>query len=485
MTEIKSVLIVGGGSSGWMTATLLNQRLPHVRVTLIEASDIPIIGVGESTNPVIRYFHQIAGVSEKTFMRGANAAFKCAIRFKNFNRLGGVFYHPFGQPRRVEDVLFQPRAETHHVSYHLAETGTLFSPECSYAYQVDAGLYGQSLKEICKARGVHHVVDRVLEAERGENGDITAIRTASSGSLTADLYIDCSGFRSFLLEKTLHEPFHPVTRFLLNDRAIAARMPYIDRDSELKTYTNCTGLSAGWVWEIPLWSRLGLGYVYSSAFQSAADAEAEFRAFVGPDRLKDVPLNHIDLRSGRHERAWVGNCVGIGVSYGFLEPLESTGLSLTQISLIDLARELAQGATDEGRRRFNERHARIFDTTRDFVMAHFVLSARDDSPYWRHVREIKDLPDSLLTVLEQAALGSFAPVESQQDTFYDVLNWNLILSGMGWFDQRPAIGAQIVLPAAEPHAGLLRATVHVSGDDEVEEPAATGSFAHAMWNPTW
>jgi hypothetical protein len=463
----------------------LNRRLPGVDVTLVEASDIPIIGVGESTNPVIRYFHQIVGVEEGPFMRAANAAYKLAIRFEHFNRPGGAFYHPFGQPAGTGDGLFKPNAQALHTSFHLAQTATLFSKSCSYAYQLDAGLYGQYLKEQSRRRGVRHVIDRITGAELAADGNIAGVRTERSGLLSADLFVDCSGFRSLLLGQTLHEPFHSVSRYLLNDRAIAVRVPYVDKQRELKVYTNCTALSAGWVWQIPLWSRLGTGYVYSSAYATPEAAEAEFRDFLGAERVKDLAFSHIEIRAGRHERAWVRNCVGIGISYGFLEPLESTGLSLTQVAIIDLARALDAGATSVSRRSFNRRQAEMFDTTRDFVASHYVLTARDDTPYWRHVRYDCDVPDSLIGILDRAAAGSYAPIEGQINTFYDRLNWNLILSGMGMFDRMPPERFEAPVPAASPLATVLAQTVYA---DEVEEKAAEPepvSAAQPQWSPTW
>lgn len=486
MEPVKRILIVGGGSSGWMTAALLSRRLPTAQIALIEASDIPIIGVGESTNSVTRYFHDVIGVDEASFMRHSNAAFKLAIRFRNFNRLNGVFFHPFGHPES-EDGLFRPRAETLHQTCVLAQNGNQFSPECSYAYQVDAGLYGQFLKAGCLERGVRHIVDRVVHGERGDDGNIARIATERTGSLEADLYVDCSGFRSFLLGKTLAEPFRSVGNLLLNDRAIATRVPYVAPEDEMKTFTDCIGLSAGWVWQIPLWSRLGIGYVYSSAFLSASDAEREFRRFLGPERGQDIPVNHIEIRAGRHERAWVGNCVAIGVSYGFLEPLESTGLSLTQVAVMDLADELV-GHCDEGsRRRFNVRQGAMFDTTRDFVAAHFVLTARADTPYWRHIRHDVEVPHSLAAILDHARHGSFAPIEGLEHTFYETLNWNLILSGMGMFDAAPPVKATIPMPASVIHHQFLRDAVHAADDSVVLHPdvMTRRSAAHPMWAPTW
>lgn len=485
---VRRILIIGGGSSGWMAATLLSQ-LPDVEVTLIEASDIPIIGVGESTNTVAKHFHRIVGVDEKAFLRGSNGAFKIAIRFESFNRLGGVFFHPFGAPPDRARGLFRPDAQAHYATWRLAQAQNRFSRQLSYAYQLDAGLYGEYLKQRCKRQPqrVRHVLDRVLGAELSQSGEIARIQTAQSGALTADLYVDCSGFRALLLDKTLHEPFQSVGRQLFNDRAIAARVPYQDQASELKSYTNCVGLSSGWVWEIPLWSRLGTGYVYSSAFLSPSQAEAEYREYLGVERVKDLQFNHIEIRAGRHERAWIGNCVGIGVSFGFLEPLESTGLSLTQTAIMDLAQTLSTlGATSASRDGFNQRQRETFDTTRDFVTAHFALTTREDTPYWRAVRHETEIPDSLRNVLEQAAHKSYAPIEQLANTFYGKFNWNLILSGMGLFSEEAPSGADVAPPESDVLAHVLRERVY---DGEYQEPLvqrpSEHDLAHPMWAPTW
>lgn len=490
-SQIKRILIVGGGSSGWMTASLLANRLKGVSISLVEASDIPIIGVGESTNPVMTYFHRMLDVNERAFMRASNAAYKIAIRFEHFNRRGGVFYHPFGQPPDPDAPLFRPHAEAHHTTFHLANSGNQFSRSLAYAYQIDAGLYGQYLKQLCLQRGVGHIVTRVTGAERDASGNIARIHTDSAGTLSADLYVDCSGFRSFLLGQTLEEPFQSVSRYLVNDRAIAARVPYVDKDRELTTRTNCVALSAGWVWHIPLWSRIGTGYTYCSQFLSPTEAEAEFREHLGAERVKDLRFDHITIRAGRHDRAWVRNCVAVGISYGFLEPLESTGLSLTQLSIADLARTIGLGATDDLRRAYNDKQAEMFDATRDFVMAHFVFTRRDDTPYWRQIRTATALPDSLARVMEGATRRDYSPVDALPNTFYKRLNWNLILSGMGVYDgETPQLPA-LTLPETMPHAELLRRTVHDDGDGELDAVADTDFRVrdigghHPTWHPTW
>ena len=480
------ILIVGGGSSGWMTAVLLNQKLPDAQITLVESSDIPTIGVGESTNSTMHYFHSAIGHDEKAFMRASNGAYKIGIRFENFNRRGGVFYHPFGLPENIEEALFKPNAAARIPNLHVANMRNLFSKECIYSYQLDAGLYGEYLKQRCKRRGVRQVVDQVRGVELTENGEIAGIQTAAHGSLTADLYIDCSGFRSILLAKALGEPFHSYNKYLLNDKAIAARIPYVDKERELRTYTNCTALSAGWVWNIPLWNRIGTGYVYSGAFLSRDEAETEFREFLGTDRVENPEFNYLDIRTGRHSRAWVGNCVAIGISYGFLEPLESTGLSLTQLSIFDLASALTSGLPVETvSATFNQRQAELFDATRDFVMAHYVLTTRDDTAYWKHIRYDNEHPDSLVNILDSVRAGNYTPIENQSYKLYYTVNWNMILSGMGLFGHEPEPQTVIDSSKFRIHASYLRENIFDGTYEDAFRDIPFQSSKHPTWYPTW
>lgn len=484
MRKINRVLIVGGGSSGWMTAAYLQQQLgQELQISLIEASDIPIIGVGESTNSVMFYYAQAIGLDEKSFMRGTNAAYKTGIRFANFNRQGGVFYHPFGQP--TGDAMFKPHAERFHMPFHLAERGNEFARKFGHAYQLDAGLFGEYLKIRSRNKGVRHVVDRIERVELNDSGEIARLHTAHSGALDADLYIDCSGFVSMLLDKSLQEPFISVNQQLLNDRAIAARVRYVDKDRELRTITNCVALSSGWVWEIPLWSRLGTGYVYSSAFLSQTDAEAEYRSYLGEQRLKEVEFNHIKIRVGRHERAWVANCVAVGISYGFLEPLESTGLSLTQLMIFDLAAALATDGSSVARRTFNRRQAELFDTTKDFILAHYALTSRDDTPYWRHIKYDCPIPDSLNDILMEARQKRYALIERQVNKFYQALNWNLILSGMGWFDGAEPAKVPAAPAAATLHASFLKQQIYDGDYQEPQGVVRASIVGLPTWAPTW
>jgi tryptophan 6-halogenase len=504
VSKLKRILIVGGGSSGWMTAALLGKTLRDTEVALVEASDIPIIGVGESTNMTMNFFLSELGVDEKEFMQASDAAFKLAIRFANFDRVGGAFFHPLAHPLvrpRSPDIeaavheglrppqrMFEPDADA-FFSASEAGGGTVFSPDFFYSYQIDAGLFGEYLKKLCKRRfNVQHTIAEVEGTELTDAGEIACVRTRQAGALVADLYVDCTGFRSMLMGKGLAEPFESSGHLLLNDRAIAARVPYLDKEKELVTYTNCTALSSGWVWSIPLWSRLGTGYVYSSAFASEEQAEEELRQYLGRERVRDLKFNHLKIRVGRHARAWVGNCVAIGISYGFLEPLESTGLSLTQVAIRDLALALQSGTSlGYEREMYNQRQRGLFDSTRDFILAHYVITARDDTPYWKRIRNDLALPEGLVAALAGARYGSYDALASPH-AFYRPPNWDVILSGMGYFGpSRKPRGAKA---AASPssgrnHAAFLTDEIFQGGPEPRPRPGTYDPSAHPTWYPIW
>lgn len=489
MINLRKVLVVGGGSSGWMAAALLSKRLKGTEIALIEASDIPILGVGESTNLTIKYFMDELGYNEKSFMRACDASFKIAIRFEDFNRLGGVFYHPFGRPRpRLRrQVDFMPGAQAMCPNFEMARSGNLFSRKCAYSYQLDAGLFAEYLKRDCvHSDSVLHIVDHVEEVRLTESGEIASICTRNSGELTADLYIDCTGFRSVLLGGAMQEPFESYSCFLPNDRAVAVRVPYRDKATELVTYTNCKAMSAGWVWKIPLWSRMGMGYVYSSTYLSRADAENEFRQLLGVSRSHDLQFSHLDIKTGRYVRGWVANCVAIGIAYGFLEPLESTGLSLTQISIRDLAAALSSGMSmSVEREMYNSRQRQLFDSTRDFIMAHYVLTARDDTPYWRDVRCIPSIPKSLVSILEDARAGSYQTVLNNPQSFYPGGSWNCILSGMEFFGKYRIQAPQFSFKKHKTLTRILEREVFDGDYCERVQSAVVDPSSHPTWYPTW
>ncbi len=447
---------------------MLCSYLPGVEISLIESSDVPTIGVGESTNLTMRGFQSLlADFDEREFMRATNSAYKIAIQFENFSRQGETFLHPFGASAVPgHDGMFMHNAQALHLCTGLVNAGNGFSKRCDYSYQIDAGLYAEFLKQRFKKKGVRHIVDTIQQVVKSESGEIARIETVSGQTLAADLYVDCTGFTSLLLDNTMNEPFQSSAKYLRNDRAIAARTPYQDKATQLKTVTRCTALSAGWVWRIPLWSRLGTGYVYSSQYCTQDEAEAEYREHMGSTLDKDARLGHIQIRVGRHERAWVENCVGIGISYGFLEPLESTGLSLTQLSIVDLASTLAKGYSSRLEQvMFNLRQSELFDSTRDFIVAHYILTEREDSPYWKDLKYRGEVPDRLAEILLDARHRRYTRA-GEAHSMYKHMNWNLILSGMGYFKEYEEVQVKPKQPAAQNHAEYL--AKHIYGENQTK-----------------
>jgi tryptophan halogenase len=285
------------------------------------------------------------------------------------------------------------------------------------AYHMDAGLFGQWLKEnICLPSGMTHVVDTVEHIVQREDDSIEKVITKGGEHIRADLFIDCSGFRSILLEQTLNEPFISFHDTLLNDRAIATVIPYVDKEAEMENYTSCTAIEAGWVWNIPLWNRIGTGYVYSSKYATEAEAEAQFRKhltsnrmmFPDAERVKDIELRHIKIKHGVHKRAWVKNVVGIGLANGFIEPLESTGLMLTHEGIVKLCSALIMRkgtVSNYDVDLFNFGFQEQIIGFKDFISQHYALSMRNDTPYWQEVSGSITYSQSMNSNVNLAGIG--------------------------------------------------------------------------------
>ncbi|MGY1707512.1 tryptophan halogenase family protein [Geodermatophilus sp. SYSU D00697] len=469
MTDpVERIVIVGGGTAGWLSALFLSRALNSgplatCSITLVESSDIGTIGVGEATLPSLKNTLAFCGLDEADWMRECNASFKLAIKFVDWAPRRGSFWHPFGpQPsigglplshhwlrRRLRGWptsyaeacfpavalcrtltapkaagLLSPRAEPD------GDGGMAYRGEVDYAYHVDAGLLADYLKRVARGRGVRHVVDRVTEVVRRADGGVDAVRTESSGDLPGDLFLDCSGFAGLLINKTLHEPFVPFGDVLLCDSAIAMPVPTDDARDDIEPYTTSTALQAGWAWRTPLYGRSGNGYVYSSAFLSPEEAEREFRDHLG--RAADGrPARHLRMRVGRTRNAWVENCVGIGLSSGFIEPLESTGIWFIELALYNLMWHFPGKRPEPAVvAHFNDVMRRNYEQVRDFLVLHYCLTPREDTAFWRANRATVP-PESLGRGLElwQATLPAYDRLVDP-GLFKD-LSFVSILDGMG------------------------------------------------------
>ena len=425
--NIKSVTIVGGGSSGWMTAAAFARLLPNIKLTLVESPTIPIIGVGESTIGHINQFLTMLGLKDEDWMPHCNATYKTSIKFIDFRENPKEEPHKFHYPFGIFDVTDKPRgvmewflaaadrgnidpsnfAEFYHDAILMTDQNKLtknedhrvrgFNFTADTAYHMDATLFGIYLRDqVCLPAGMTHIVDTVTDIMQREDGSIEKIGTKNNGYLESDLYIDCTGFKSLLLDQTLKTPFISFHDTLLNDRAVATVIPYIDKEKEMENYTSCTAIEAGWVWNIPLWDRIGTGYVYSSKHATEEEAEAQLRKHLASNRMifpdskraAECEVRHIKIRHGVHERAWVKNVVGIGLANGFIEPLESTGLMLTHEGIIKLCSALLMRngiVNNYDVDLFNYGFQEQILGFKDFISQHYALSMRNDTPYWKEV----------------------------------------------------------------------------------------------------
>ena len=425
--KVESVCIVGGGSAGWMTAALLSKET-DMEICLIESPNQKPIGVGESTIQHINRYLQRLGIKDKDWMKSCNATYKAAIAFKDFGQKDTErFYYPFGKFNHPEmgrehfaneqemllrwqelrcmyPDLYPPEEFSlfankqtnlaHHNIMCESIPDTEFQMDDYIAYHMNADKFGEWLAyNIALPNGVVHALGDVNNVIRTPDGNISAITTVDGQCISADLFVDCTGFKSLLLEQHMGEKFISFKDQLFNDSAIVTHVDYRDKDEQMKPYTDCVALKHGWVYNIPMWDSIGTGYVYSSKYISDADAEVEFREFLDAEytpTAQNLPFNNIKIKHGKHERGWVKNVVAVGLSYAFLEPLESTGLMTTH--------ECAQFLSDALTRRdgyiskidrdvYNHASDTMVDKLKNFIVMHYNLTQRDDTQYWRDCAE--------------------------------------------------------------------------------------------------
>jgi len=461
---VSKIVVVGGGTAGWLAACLIAARARPgaLDVTLVESPDIPTIGVGEGTWPTMRRTLERIGIAEADFLLACDASFKQGSRFVGWQTgaAGEHYYHPFavpvdGEPRDLVAAWDGARPFAETVGPQPRVCGLDLAPRqrampgyagaLNYAYHLDAGKLAALLAAHATERlGVRHVRDHVVGVDRAEDGDIAAVRTRDSGAIGGDLFLDCTGHAALLIGEQFGVPFIDRSDVLFNDRALAVQVP-VAPGSAIASTTNATAHDAGWIWDIGLPTRRGVGCVYASAFTSdeaaAETLSAYLRSAMPEADTSQLSFRRLSFRSGHRERFWERNCLAVGLSAGFLEPLEASAIVLIELSLDALLENFP--ATREGMdiqaRRFNALFRYRWDRIVEFLKLHYVLSERDQ-PYWRAHRDPASIPPRLAELLElwrdQPPSRADLPM---LDEIFPAASYQYVLYGMGFAP--PAAGA--------------------------------------------
>ena len=459
----KRFVILGGGTAGWISAACLGKLLlrqaspgqpaPGYSVTLVESAEIGTVGVGEATVPSIQDMLRFLNIDEADFIRETDASYKLAIRFRDWSGPGSDFWHAFGElgPTVESLPLFQ-----HWLREKLSGAAVLplnalsmagqmaaldrfakpvkdqSSPlsASGYAYHFDASLVAQYLRGYAEHRGVSRLEGRVSEVVRGDDGDIAALRLADGRSVEGDIFVDCSGFTGLLIDKTLGSAYEDWSHWLPCDRAVA--MPSKTITTRVP-YTVAQARDAGWTWRIPLQSRIGNGYVWSSRFSDEDTATRTLTEALPSQALADP--RHLRFVAGRRREPWVRNCLSLGLASGFLEPLESTSIHLIFANLFRFFDHLPRSRDAEGlRRAYNARCTREIEEIRDFIILHYCASPRRDTDFWRYVTSM-DLPDSLVAKME--LFKSQGKLLADYYDLFKPVSWMAVYTGLGVVPQSP------------------------------------------------
>ncbi len=424
-TSVKKILIVGGGSAGWLTASVLaaDYRFDtSVQISLIESANVKHIGVGEGTWPSMRSTLERIGIKETDFIRCCNASFKQGSWFRNWSHNNGPnhYHHPFTVPVAASEFDISPHWFAHSQQVDFAhavtaqaamiETGLapkqITTPEYAfvnnYGYHLDAGKFVHLLQQhAIKELNVKHIVDDVVAIKGDADKPVDAVITNHHGELEADLFIDCTGFASLLLGQHYQVEFLEQRHVLFNDSALAAQVDYEKPDAPIASATLATAQSHGWIWDIGLQTRRGIGHVYSSAHTTDDQAEDELRLYIG-EQAKDIDVRKINIRPGYRRTFWKHNCVGVGMAAGFIEPLEASALVMVELAAKFISEQLPVGQQQMQvtAKRYNQTFTYRWQRIIDFLKLHYVLSQRSDTDYWHDNRQPDSIPDSLAEMLD-------------------------------------------------------------------------------------
>jgi len=440
--RVRRVVIAGGGTAGWMAAAAIARTMgPTVELTLVESDAIGTIGVGESTIPPLITFNRLLGINEATFMRATQATFKLGILFDNWRSPGSRYFHSFGLTGKdhwsagFQHFWLYGREKGHDQPYddycleltaalqgrfgHLPDDGT------NYAYQLDSGLYARFLRTMAEADGTRRIEGRIAQVElNGESGDIAALHLESGARVEGDLFLDCTGFRALLIERALHAGFDDWSHYLPCDAAIAVQTENV---GPAMPYTRAMAHDAGWQWRIPLQHRTGNGLVYCSRY---LDRDAALARLLGNVEGRTVSQpNFIRFVTGARRRQWHRNCVAIGLSGGFMEPLESTSIHLIQRAVLRLLRMFPLAAVSpRDIAEFNEQQDTDMLQIRDFLILHYKATVRGDSAFWRQCRDMA-VPDSLQHRIE--LFRETGRVFRKNEELFAENSWVQVMMGQG------------------------------------------------------
>lgn len=439
---VSKVVIAGGGTAGWLTAAALSIQLKGlVDVVLVESSDIATVGVGEATIPPMKTFHRLLRIDEREFMRATNATFKLGINFEGWRHESHQYFHSFGVTGRetiiTEFLHFWIRANQLGMAgeygdycpeYKTALAGRYSSTQSgallNHAYHLDAGLYASFLRKMAEKHGVKRIegnISKVVLSD--EDGAIDGLQLDSGSLVDGDLFIDCTGFKALLIEKSLLTGFEDWSHWLPCDSAIAVQT---QSDGEIPPYTRSIAHEAGWRWKIPLRNRVGNGIVYSSKFMSDTDARDKLFSQINGKTISDP--NEIKFRTGRRRSTWVKNCVAIGLSSGFLEPLESTSIHMIMTAITRLLQLFpSAGISKSVINEYNSQSQREYELIRDFIILHYKVNERGDE-FWKHCRTM-DVPSELAHRIDLfRSTGKSYQIEGE---LFRLDSWVQVMLGQG------------------------------------------------------
>jgi tryptophan halogenase len=486
------VVIAGGGTAGWVTAAALSSQLPGLLdITLVESDAIGTVGVGEATIPTHRSFHTLIGADEVAFMRATQATFKLGIQFENWGALGDRYIHAFGQIGKspwmadFHHLWMQARAlgfggdlDDYCLELRAAEAGKFATSEkfnINYAYHLDAGLYARFLRQHSEQRGVARVEGMFTDVKQdGETGFITALVMESGDEIPGDLFIDCTGFRAALIEKTLGVGYDDWSHWLPMNRAVAVQTR---SSGGIVPYTRSIARDAGWQWRIPLQHRVGNGHVYCSDYISDDEARDTLVKNLDGEMLFEPRV--LKFLTGRRKKLWEKNCVALGLSSGFLEPLESTSIHLFQIAATRLIQYFPfNGCNPSLAAQFNRLASEEFESIRDFIIAHYYVTKRDDTAFWRDRQQV-DIPDTLRHRL--ALYRDNGLVYKGDEDLFRIDSWRQVLRGQGLESAAYHAAGRLMAPeklrtSLEKYADGVRRTVErlPRHEDFIARYCATG-----------